>query len=299
MLVDRDHQISGTHTVERIIRFRRPAFVVETFEDFCSVVKGACGLSGGMYCHLIPAPDGQLAEGWAEYIQRLCPDDVHVPGRLQKLKIRLKGLTSGRVRDVDYSDPVSWGRQPYALHSFLAKRNSDGSPAALGPSCLVDVERTSEAPAVSELQRVARYGIVPEIPDRHAAFQGVRNELWELVHTVPPAPGQGLVDWLFKLPKPDRTVPSPAYLTDNSYIFSPLSLSLTSILQGGQSYPTDHRDSPLSIANRLVVVGEGDSLQDACLFWNLRANRWIGNLPVWVTPEQAELPEVRGSHCPC
>ena len=292
MLVDRDHQISGTHTVERVIRFRRPAFVVGTFEDFCSVVKGACGLSGGMYCHMIPAPDGQLAEAWAAYIQRLRPDDVHVPGRLQQLKTRLQGLTPGRVRDVDYSSPVSWVGSP-SLHSLLAERNPDGSPAACGPSWLVDVERSSEAPAVSKLQRVARYGIVPEIPNMYADFQGVRHELWELIHTVPPAIGQGLVDWLFNIPKPDRTMPSPPYLTDNSYIFSPLSLSLTSILQGGQSYPTDHRDSPLSIANRLVVVGEGDSLQDACLFWNLRANRGIDNLPVWVTPEQAELPEVR------
>ena len=292
MLVDRDHQISGTHTVERVIRFRRPAFVVETFEDFCSVVKGACGLSGGMYCHLIPAPDGKLAEGWTEYIQRLCPDDVHVPGRLRKLKIRLKGLTSGRVRDVDYSDPVSWVGSP-ALHSFLAKRNSDGSPAALGPSCLVDVERTSEAPAVSDLQCAARLGIVPEIPKMYSSYEGVRDELWELVHTVAPASGQGLVNWLFSIPKPDRTAPSPPYLTDNSYLHSPLSLSHIGIQQGAQSFPPDHRDSPLSNANRLVVVGEGDSLQDACLFWNLRANRWIGKFPVWVTPEQAELPEVR------
>ena len=291
MLIDRDHQISGTYTVEQFIRFRRPAFVVRSYEDFRSVVKGACGLSGGIYCHLIPAPDGRLTEPWAEYIQRLCPDSVYIPDSLGQLKARLQKLSTGRVLEVDYSSPVSWVGSP-SLHSLLAKRNPDGSPAACGPSCLVDVERSAEALQISDLQRVARFGIVPEIPSMSTPFLGVQHQLWELIHTVPPAPGQGLIDWLFRIPKPDMSIPSPPYLTNNSYMYSPLSLNLTLILQGGQTFPHDHRDSPLSLANRLVVVGDGASLEDACLFWNLRANRWIDKLPVWVTPEQALDPYV-------
>ena len=85
---------------------------------------------------------------------------------------------------------------------------------------------------------------------------------------------------------------SPAYLAQGGAIHSAITLNHTGI-SGGQSFPADHRDSSWSLANRLVVVGDGGSLEDACVFWNVRANRWPESLPAWVTPEQAEHPDVR------
>ncbi len=294
MLIDKSHRISGTHTVERIIRFRRPAFLLRSIDDFRSVVRGACGLSGGRFCHLIPMEDGQLADTWSSYIQRLCPDTVYVPTTLVDLKPRLQKLITGLVLEVDYGGPVTWGGSP-ALHSLLTDRNPDGSPKACGPCWLVDIELSSEAPPVSELQWVARFGLIPEISTRRPPFLGVHQQLRELVHTVPPDSGQELIEWLFGIPNPDQSVPSPPYLTYGGAINSAIALNHTGIRSSGQSYPPDHRDSPWSLANHLVVVGNGDSLQDACLFWNLRANRPSGPLPAWVTPEQAELPEVRSA----
>jgi hypothetical protein len=291
MLVDRNHQISGTRTVERFIRFQRPAFLVENSEDFRRVVQGACGFSGGNFCHLIPVRNGQLADVWSSYIQRLLPDTVYIPNGLEHLKTQLQKLITGRIGEIDYTKPVPWRGTP-SLHSLLATRNPDGSPVACGPSYLVDVERSSEAPPVSELQRIARYGTVSEVPIGSPQFLGVGQQLWDLVHTVPPASGQGLVNWLLDIPDPDPLVPSPPYLAQGGAIHSAITLNHTGISPGGQSFPPDHRDSPRSLANRLVVVGDGASLEDACLFWNLRANRWPDVFPAWVTPEQAEHPDV-------
>ena len=294
MLVERSQQISGTHTVERIIRFQRPAFLVRSFEDLRSVVKGACGFSGGLYCHLIPAADGHLDDVWSSYIQRLCPDAVYIPTSLVQLEPQLEKLTAGYAGEVDYTKPVAWGGSP-PLHSLLAKRNPDGSSAMGGHSYLVDVERSSEAPLVSELQSITRFGIVPEIPIGSPRFMGVQQQLQDLVHIVPPASGQGLLDWLFKIPGPDLNAPSPQYLAEGGAAHSVITLNEVGIWRGRQSFPPDHRDSVRSLANKLVVVGNGESLEDACIFWNLRANRWPGLFPVWVTPEQVELPEVRAA----
>ena len=156
----------------------------------------------------------------------------------------------------------------------------------------VDVNRSPEASLVSDLQRSARFGAVSEVPIGNPAFLGVEQQLWDLVHTVPPAPGQGLVKWLLDIPDPDRLVPTPPYLAEGGAIHSAVTLNHTGIMLGGQSFPPDHRDSPRSLSNRLVVVGDGESLEDACLFWNLRANRWPNVLPAWVTPEQVECPDV-------
>ena len=294
MLVDQNHQISGTHTVERIIRFQRPAFLVRSSEDFRSAVKGACAISGGIFCHLIPARDGQLSDVWSSYIKRLSPDSVYIPNSLENLKPQLQKLITGNVGNVDYASPVPWIGSPF-LHNLLAKRDEDGSPVACGPSWLVDVDLSSEAPPVSELQRIARFGIVPDIPIGNSRYLGVQQQLRDLVHTVPPESGQGLVNWLFGNLKPDPMVPSPAYLAQGGDIHSAITLNHTGILSGSQSFPPDHRDSPHSLANRLVVVGDEFSLEDACVFWNLRANRWPNPLPAWVTPEQAEHPDVRGA----
>ena len=291
MLVDQNHQISGTRTVERVIRFQRPAFLLKSSEDFRSVVQGACGFSGGLFCHLIPARNGQLADVWSSYIQRLLPDAVYIPNSLEDLKPQLQKLITGHISEVDYTKPIPWTGSP-SLHSLLAKRNPDGSPVACGPSYLVDVERSSEAPPVSQLQQIARFGIVPEIPIGSPQFLGVQQQLRDLVHTVPPAPGQGSVDWLLDTPGPDLRVPSPSYLAQGGFIHSVITLNDTGISPGIQSFPPDHRDSSRSLANRLVVVGDGGSLEDACVFWNLRANRWPDAFPVWVTPEQAEHPDV-------
>ena len=294
MLVDRNHLISGIRTVERFVRFYRPAFLLQSSEDFRSVVQGACGLSGGMFCHLIPVRNGQLADIWSSYIQRLLPDAVYIPNNLADLKPKVQKLIAGYIGEVDYTKPVTWSGTP-ALHSLLAKRNPDGSPVACGPSYLVDLQRSSEDPPVSELQRIARFGIVPEIPIGSSRFLGVGQQLWDLVHTVPPASGQGLVKWLFDIPDPDPLVSSPPYLAQGGAIHSAITLNHTGISLGGQAFPPDHRDSPRSLANRLVVVGDGESLEDACLFWNLRANRWPDVFPAWVTPEQAEHPDVTRS----
>ena len=278
--------------VDRVIRFKRPAFLVRSSEDFRSVVKGACGFSGGIFCHLVPVRNGQLTDVWSSYIQRLCPDAVYIPTSLADLKPQVQKLITGHVGEVDYTSPVTWGGSP-SLHSLLAERNPDGSPVACGPTWLVDVERTSEVCPASELQRIARFGIMPEIPIGRPSFQGVLQQLWDLVHTVPPASGQGLVDWLFHIPSPDLSVSSPPYLARGGDIHSVITLNHTGISPGGQSFPPDHRDSSRSLANRLVVVGDGGSLEDACVFWNLRGNRWLDELPVWVTPEQLESPDVR------
>ena len=292
MLVDQNHQISGTHTVERVIRFRRPAFIIESAGDFRSVVQGACSFSGGIFCHLIPVRNGQLDGVWTSYIQRLLPDAVYIPKSLEHLKPQLQRLVTGHIGQVDYTSPVTWQGSPL-LHSLLSERNPDGSPAACGPSLLVDVGRSSELPPVSELQSIARFGLVPEIPTEKSPLPGVQQQLRDLIHTVPPASGQGLVDWLLHIPGPDPRMPSPPYLAQGGVIHSAITLSHTGIRPSGQSFPHDHRDSPLSVANRLVVVGDGTSLEDACLFWNLRANRWYGALPAWITPEQAEHPDVK------
>ena len=292
MLVDQNHQISGDHVVERTVRFGRPAFILQSVQDFRSVVKGACGFSGGSYCHLIPSHNGQLAEGWSSYIQRLQPDQVYMPVSLVDLKPQLQKLITGSVIEVDYTNPVTWGGSP-SLHSLLVERNPDGSPVACGPSWLVDVELASETPPISELQYIARFGVVPEIPIGAPRFMGVEKQLRELVHTVRPATGQGLVKWLLRTPSPDRSVPTPPYLAAGiSKIHSPITLSLTKVWPEGQSFPHDRRDSSRSLANSLIVVGDGGSLEDACLYWNLRANRWSWPLPAWVTPEQAERGDV-------
>ena len=291
MLVDQNHRISGTHRVERFIRFNRPAFLIESTEDFRSVVQGACGFSGGVFCHLIPVRNGQLTDVWSSYIQRLLPDAVYIPKSLEHLGPQLQKFFSGYIGQVDYTRPVTWGGSP-SLHNLLSERNPDGSPLACGPSMLVDVERSPEALPISELQRIARFGIVPKIPAGSPYFMGVREQLWSLIHTVPPASGQRLVDWLLNIPALDLSVPLPAYLAQGGGVYSATSLNLMGIRGGGQSFPADHRDSPLSLADRLVVVGEGGSLEDACLFWNLRANRWPDVLPTWITPQQAEHPEI-------
>ena len=292
MIVEQNHQLSGTYTVERVIRFLRPVFLIGSFQDFRNVVKGACGFSGGVYCHLIPVGTGQLADVWSSYIRRLCPDAVYVPANLLDLKAQLQRLTTGYVGGVDYSSPVTWGDSP-SLHSLLEKRNPDGSPSVCGPSYLVDVERSSEDSPVSELQRVARFGIVPEIPLRNPSFLGVRKQLDELVHTRPPAPGQGLPAWLLEIPQPDLHKAPPPYLAQGGAIHSAITLTDAGISPGVQSYPPERRDSACSLANKLVVVGDGQSLEDACLFWNLRANRWPEPLPAWVTPEQTDHADVR------
>ena len=293
MLVDQHHQISGSHAVERVIRFNRPAFLVRSSEDFRSVVRGACGFSGGSFCHLIPARNGQLAEVWSSYIQRLSPDHAYIPASLVDLKPHLQKLITGSVIDVDYASPVTWGGSP-SVHRLLFERNPDGSPASCGPSWLVDVELASESPPVSELQHIARFGMVPKAPASDLSFIGVRKQLRDLVHTVPPAPGQGLVDWLLRMPSPDRSSSTPRYLAAGvGDIYSPVTLSLMNVRPDSQTSPADRRDSPESLANNLVVVGDGGSLEDACLFWNLRANRWPQPFPVWVTPDQMEHSEVR------
>ena len=292
MLVDRNHQLAGTHTVERRLRFSRPAFIVTSVEDFRSVVRGACGLSGGRFCHLIPVTDGRLSDIWSSYIRRLLPDSAYVPAHATSLKPQMEDLITGLVMDVDYARPIVWGGTPY-LHSLLAERDSDGSPSACGPSWLVDVERSPEAPPLSELQAIARFGLIPELVLGDVPFLGVRQQLRELVHTVPPAPGQGLVEWLLEVPRPDPSYASPGYLDGGGAIHSAITLNLAQVWAGGQSYPPHSKDLPESLANRLVVVGDDDSLEDACMFWNLRANRLPGFLPTWVTPEQATMPEVR------
>ena len=291
MLVNRNHQISGTYTFNRIIRFHRPAFLLETYEDFRSVVQVACWFSGGIFCHLIPTGNGKLSDVWTSYIQRLLPDSVYVPSGLKHLKPRLQQLLTGYIGDVDYTKRVPWHDSP-SLHSLLEERGPDGSALACGPSYLVDVERASGTSLVSELQRITRFGLISEAPIGSPQFLGVSQQLWNLVHTVPPALGQGLVEWLFGIPKPDPLVPSPPYLDGGGAIHSAITLNETGMLPGGQTFPPDHRDSPLSLANRLVVVGDGESLEDACLFWNLRGNRWPGVFPAWVTPEQIEHPDV-------
>ena len=291
MLIDRNHQIAGTYTVEQTVRPRRPVFLVRSAEDFRCVVSGACGLAGGRFCHLIPVQDGELTENWSAYIRRLCPDVAYLPASLTDLKPKLEALITGLVIEREYAGPVTWGGSPY-LHSLLAERNADGSPAACGPIWLVDTELLTEPPPVSELQRIARFGLVPEFPNTGAPFLRVQRQLHQLVHTVPPAPGQGLVEWLLEVPRPDRAVPSPPYLAGGGSIHSPVTLTHTRVWAEGQSFPPHHRDSSLSLVNSLVVVGNGDSLEDACLFWNLRANRSAGLLPTWVTPAQAELPEI-------
>ena len=292
MLLDRNHQISGTHAVQRVIRFRRPAFLVSSSEDFRSVVKGACGYSGGVFCHLIPAQNGQLSDVWSSYIQRLLPDDVYIPDSLVDLKAELQKLVSGHVREVDYTTPVTWMGSP-SINSLLYERNPDGSPAALGASYLVDVELSSEESPVSELQRIACFGIVPEISPRSSRFMEGEKQLRDLVHIVPPASGRGLAAWLFSVPRPNPRNPVPPYPAVSGNAHSVITMNRAGIWTGGQSYPPDHRDSPWSLANRLVVVGDGESLEDACLFWNLRANRSLGLLPAWVTTEQAEQPDVK------
>ena len=291
MLVDQNHQISGIHTVERVIRFRRPAFLIESSDDFRSVIQGACGFSGGMFCHLIPVRKGQLTGVWASYIQRLLPDTVYIPNSLEHLRPQLQKLVTGHIGKVDYTSPVTWQGSPL-IHSILAERNPDGSPVACGPSVLVDVDRSSEAPLVSELQRLARFGLVPEVPIGDPSYREVRQQLRELVHTVPPHAGQGLVSWLLRIPTPDPQALSLAYPAQGGTVHSAITLTLAGIKEGNQSFPHDRRDSAQSLANRLVVVGDGESLEDACLFWNLRANRWYGARPAWITPEQTEHPDV-------
>ena len=184
MLVDQNHQISGSHAVERVIRFNRPAFLVGSGEDFHSVVRGACGFSGGSFCHLIPAPNGRLADVWSSYIQRLGPDMAYIPASLVDLKPELQKLITGSVIEVDYASPVKWRGSP-SLHRLLVERNPDGSPAACGASWLVDVELASETPPVSELQHIARFGMVPEVTPSDLSLMGVRKQLRDLVHTVP------------------------------------------------------------------------------------------------------------------
>lgn len=292
MLVDQNHRISGTHTVERVIRFRRPAFLIESVEDFRSVVQAACGFSGGMFCHLIPVRNGQQLDSvWHSYIQRLLPDAVYLPKNLEHLTPQLQKIFSGYMGQVDYTTPVTWIGSP-TLHSLLSERNPDGSPAACGPSVIVDAQCTPEAPPVTELQRLARFGLVPEIPIGDPSYRGVRQQLRELVHTVPPHAGQELVSWLLRIPTPDPHALSLASPFQGGTVHSAITLTLTGIREGNQSFPHDRRDSPRSLINRLVVVGDGGSIEDACLFWNLRANRFYGALPAWITPEQAERPDV-------
>ena len=250
--------------------------------------------SGGIFAHLIPTKNGQLDDVWTSYLQRLRPDALYIPASLVDLKSKLQKFVTGYVGEVDYGRPVSWRGSPF-IQSLLAKRNPDGSPAACGPSWLVDVERSSEAPPVSELQRIARFGIVREIPIESWRFLGIRQQLRELIHIVPPASGQGLVDWLFGTVQPDPRMLAPPYLAQGGTVHSVITLNQVGIWPGYQSYPPERRDTSWSLANKLVVVGEGDSLEDACLVWNLRANRWPGLLPAWITPQQAEDQRVRRS----
>ena len=107
-----------------------------------------------------------------------------------------------------------------------------------------------------------------------------------------PHAGQGLVSWLLRIPTPDPQALSLAYPAQDGTVHSAITLTLAGIKEGNQSFPHDRRDSAQSLANRLVVVGDGESLEDACLFWNLRANRWYGAPPAWITPEQTEHPDV-------
>ena len=292
MIIEQTHQLSGTHPVERAIRFLRPVFLIGSCKDFRNVVKGACGFSGGIYCHLVPAETRQLADVWSSYIQRLCPDAVYIPASLLHLKEQLQKITTGYVGEVDYSMPVTWGDSP-SLHSLLQKRNADGSPSACGPSYLVDIEGSSEEPPITELQHVARFGVVPEIPLRDPSFMGARKQINDLVYTVPPALGQGLAEWLLGIPQPELRDSPPSYLAQGGAIHSAITLTNVGIWPGVQSYPPERRDSSYSLANFLLVVGDGHSLEDACLFWNLRANRWPQSLPAWVTPEQLDDPDVK------
>ena len=135
--------------------------------------------------------------------------------------------------------------------------------------------------------------MIPEIPARSLRFIYGERQLRDLVHIVPPASGQGLAAWLFSVLHPDRRGPAPPYLAQGGSTHFVITLNRADIWSGGQSYPPDHRDSPRSLANRIGRRGRGGSLEDACLFWNLRANRSPGLLPAWVTPEQAEQPDVK------
>lgn len=272
----------------------RPAFLLTSAEDFRSVVRGACGLSGGALCHLIPASDGQVADVWLSYIQRMVPDAVYVPPALLHLKPRIEELTPGLVLDIDYAGPVTWSGSPY-VHSLLAEANVDGSVENLEARLLVDIELSPTAPPISDMQQVARFGLVPEVPIGDHRFIGVSAQLRDLVHCVPPTPGQGLADWLFSIPHTGAGASSISDGEEGVPIYCPVTLSQMGLWADGQSWPQSHRDSPLALANRLVVIGDAESLEDACLFWNLRANRRSGPLPVWLTPEQAALPELSGA----
>lgn len=120
MLVGQDHQSSGTHSVQRVIRFSRAAFLLRSSEDFRRVVKGACALSGGIFWHLIPVQNGQLDDVWSSYIQRLLPDAVYIPTSFVDLKSQLQKLTTGYVSEVDYGEPVTWGPAPHCTAYWLS-----------------------------------------------------------------------------------------------------------------------------------------------------------------------------------
>jgi len=293
MLIDRNHRITGTLKAERNIRFSRPAFLVESVEQFRAVVRGACALSGGRFCHLIPVEADLLTQEWLDYLWRVCPDAIFVPKGREDLKKQLDQAHLRRAFETDYSLDVSWAGSPY-IHSFLEDRRPDGSPAACGPTWLVDAQ-LEPTPPISTLQSISRFGLVPVLPvDTLRNLVGVFHQLSELVPTVPPHGNQPLTDWLFGDLSPDtNATTTPAYLAGGATIHSPISLNHTKIWAGSQTFPPHDGDSAWSLSNRLVVVGNGESLPDACLFWNLRANRWSYRLPIWVTPEQLQLPEVR------
>ena len=210
MLLDRNHQISGTHAVQRVIRFRRPAFLVSSSEDFRSVVKGACGYSGGVFCHLIPAQNGQLSDVWSSYIQRLLPDDVYIPDSLVDLKPELQKLVSGHVQRGRLYDPCHLEAVPQST-AYYTSAIQMVVRQRWGPATSLTSNFRLKRPLSLNYSVSPASGLSPR-SHQEVCASWMEKQLRDLVHIVPPASGRGLAAWLFSVPRPNPRNPVPPYL---------------------------------------------------------------------------------------
>ncbi|MCC7364828.1 MAG: hypothetical protein IT303_10690 [Dehalococcoidia bacterium] len=237
-------------------------------------------MSGGLYCHLLPVDD--WGTPWLSYLKAMRPDivlgwsdEMADTQLLESLGI----LTSHEDAN------GAWRGSPLVPAILEADPDSSWEGVAV-----IDPAASERPAEVSELQTLARYGDV-------TAFSGVslaeaaRLDTWRLQNKLrigPIRPGTTFVQWLAGQPEADVTDPESVRVHT-----SPIELTTHKTSPGVQTIELLAEDPPLHWMNRIVVVGDAQSLPDLCLFWNLRANRPLRHtLPVWLSPSQLTHPEV-------
>jgi hypothetical protein len=298
LLLNSERRLAGPKSVTATVRPLRLALLIDPFDQRMALaaVDACCLTWGGTLNLIIPCPPNEEPEPfWGDLLRRHDPDEIiDLVGAAPSFTERQLRSSQCRIQRWEVAE------ETMQLHGVLAtsvlRRAVERglwhpTYGVLNLHPLLGIDLT--LPLAYRHGHLERRPMDPHGMMRHAYYSS-RLEDFAQVHSVDPRqlPPEELIRLVTEYPLLPSTPELPAWLGPGAHSLIGVAGDLVLKDWGSKIwFPEGEEDLEVEgepgnpFWNQIVVVGHTTSVPDFCLAWNLRAQRYGLNEPIWIDPQ--------------